>query len=191
MHFLAAALASAALLSSPPSRVVVLAFDGVDAGLVTTMMAAGRLPNLSALAARGGFSPLTPPVPPQTPVSWSSFSTGLDPGGHQIFDFLKRDPADMTPTFAVAQETEVPFLLGNKTPAAIAAFGVLFVVPAAFLLARRKRLAGAVLLLLGVAVGVGGFLAARAWLPASSATGGGRPSGRRPWPVRPRSSGSP
>ena len=92
---------SAALLPSPPRRIVVLAFDGVDAGIVQTMMAAGRLPNLTALKTRGGFSPLTPPVPPQTPVSWTSFSTGLDPGGHQIFDFLKRDPSDMTPTFAV------------------------------------------------------------------------------------------
>jgi predicted AlkP superfamily phosphohydrolase/phosphomutase len=167
VHLLAAALMSAAALTSPPSRVVVLAFDGVDAGLVQTMMAAGRLPNLADLAKRGGFSPLTPPVPPQTPVSWSSFSTGLDPGGHQIFDFLKRDPADMTPTFAVAQETEVPFLLGKNTPAAVAAFGVLFVIPAAFLLSRRRRIAGAALLLLGAGVGVGGFLAARAWLPAT------------------------
>ena len=168
MHLLASALVAAALASAPPSRVVVLAFDGVDAGLVEGMMAAGRLPNLAALRARGGYTPLTPPVPPQTPVSWTSFATGLDPGGHQIFDFLKRDPADMTPTFAVAEEKEVPFLLGTKTPAAAAVvLGGIFLLPAAILAARRRRLTAAALVALGIGAGVGGFLAAREWLPAT------------------------
>jgi predicted AlkP superfamily phosphohydrolase/phosphomutase len=169
MHFLAAAAVAGTLLApAPPSRTVVLAFDGVDAGLVEGMMAAGRLPNLAALAARGGYTPLTPPVPPQTPVSWTSFATGLDPGGHQIFDFLKRDPADMTPTFAVAEEREVPFLLGKKTPGAAAAIlAAIFVLPAVILASRRRRLAAAALLALGAGAAVGGFLAARAWLPAT------------------------
>jgi predicted AlkP superfamily phosphohydrolase/phosphomutase len=169
MHFLAAAAVAGTLLApAPPSRTVVLAFDGVDAGLVEGMMAAGRLPNLAALAARGGYTPLTPPVPPQTPVSWTSFATGLDPGGHQIFDFLKRDPADMTPTFAVAEEREVPFLLGKKTPGAAAAIlAAIFVLPAVILASRRRRLAAAALLVLGAGAAVGGFLAARAWLPAT------------------------
>ena len=151
-----------------PSKVVVLAFDGVDASLVETMVAAGRLPNLAALRARGGYSPLTPPVPPQTPVSWTSFSTGLDPGGHQIFDFLKRNPADMTPTFAVAEEKEVPFLLGKKTPtvAGVAA-AALFLVPAAVLARRRRRAVAAALFLLAAGAAAAVFSAARAWLPAT------------------------
>ena len=161
-------VASPALAAPKPSRVVVLAFDGVDAGLVQTMLDAGRLPNLALLRSRGGFSPLTPPVPPQTPVSWTSFSTGLDPGGHQIFDFLKRDPSDMVPTFAVAEEKEVPFLLGRKTPAvAGVAVAVLFLLPAALLAARRRRAAAVVLVVLGALACAGAFAAARAWLPAT------------------------
>ena len=168
MHFVAAAIVAGALSTAPPSRVVVLAFDGVDAGLVETMFAAGRLPNLAALKARGGFSPLTPPVPPQTPVSWTSFATGLDPGGHQIFDFLKRDPANMIPTFAVAEEKEVPFLFGEKTPAAAgAASAVLFLVPAAVLAAKQRRVAAGVLFLFGAGAGAASFAAARAWLPVT------------------------
>ncbi|HZI64987.1 MAG TPA: alkaline phosphatase family protein, partial [Thermoanaerobaculia bacterium] len=169
MHLLAAAAVAGTLLAAtPPSRVVVLAFDGVDAALVESMIASGRLPNLAALAARGGYTPLTPPVPPQTPVSWTSFATGLDPGAHQIFDFLKRDPADMTPTFAVAQEKEVPFLLGKNTPAAAAAILAAFLLlPAILLASRRRRFAAAVLFALGAGAGVGAFLAARAWLPAT------------------------
>ena len=36
-------------------------------------------------------------IPPQSPVAWSSFITGLDPGGHGIFDFVHRDPHTMVP----------------------------------------------------------------------------------------------
>ena len=36
-------------------------------------------------------------IPPQSPVAWSSFITGLDPGRHGIFDFVHRDPKTMQP----------------------------------------------------------------------------------------------
>ena len=71
--------AAALRAADPPGRVVILGFDGVDSAVVEQMLAARRLPNLSALKARGGYSPLTPTVPAQTPVSWATFSTGLDP----------------------------------------------------------------------------------------------------------------
>src|SRR6185295_9944157 len=61
--------------SAKPPRVVVLGFDGVDSQIVEQMLAAGRLPNLAALKARGGYSKLIPTVPAQTPVSWATFST--------------------------------------------------------------------------------------------------------------------
>src|SRR5438876_779671 len=110
------------VLGAPkPDRVVVLGFDGVDAGIVEGMLAAGRLPNLAAVQKRGGYSPLTPTVPAQTPVSWATFSTGLDPGGHEIFDFLKRNPADRVPTFAVAEEIEQPLFFGRANPAVFGA----------------------------------------------------------------------
>src|SRR3984893_46862 len=107
-------------------RVVILGFDGVDAGIVEQMMAAPPLPHLTALKNRGGYSPLTPTVPAQTPVSWATFSTGLDPGGHEIFDFLKRNPADRVPTFAVADEVEKPLLLGRATGPVLGAAVFLF-----------------------------------------------------------------
>src|SRR5215471_19935973 len=132
---------AAAAASPAPGRIVILGFDGVDAHIVEDMLARGELPNLAALKARGGYSPLTPTVPAQTPVSWATFSTGLDPGGHEIFDFLKRDPADLIPTFAVAQETTERVLFGRGNPpvAAAAAF-LVFTVPGALFLLRRRVL---------------------------------------------------
>ena len=78
-------------------RVIVLGFDGLDYGLTRDLIARGRLPNFAKLAQSGTFAALETSIPPQSPVAWSSFITGLDPGGHGIFDFIHRDPATMGP----------------------------------------------------------------------------------------------
>jgi len=62
--------------AAPFEKVVVLGFDGADAALVERYMAEGRLPNLSRLRAEGSYAQLRPTNPPQTPVSWASFTTG-------------------------------------------------------------------------------------------------------------------
>jgi predicted AlkP superfamily phosphohydrolase/phosphomutase len=93
-----AAGCSATAGSAPPARkVIVLGFDGLDYELTRQMIDSGRLPALAALAQRGGFSSLGTTVPPQSPVAWSTFITGLDPGEHGIFDFVHRDPETMLP----------------------------------------------------------------------------------------------
>ena len=115
-----------------PGKTVVLGFDGADHKVVERMLGEGKLPNLAKLAASGGFRPLLPTVPAQTPVSWSTFSTGLSPGRTQIFDFLKRDPKSYRPEFAVATEGKRRLLLGAGNPlgaallAGLAGFAVLF-----------------------------------------------------------------
>ncbi len=88
-------------------RVIVLGFDGLDYSLTRALMARGRLPHFAQVAAAGGFAPLGTAIPPQSPVAWSSFITGLDPGSHGIFDFIHRDPQTMTP-FLSTTRTEPP-----------------------------------------------------------------------------------
>jgi predicted AlkP superfamily phosphohydrolase/phosphomutase len=77
-------------------KVLILGIDGLDPGLLERFMGAGDLPNFKRVVDRGSFKPLQTSVPPQSPVAWSTFITGLDPGGHDIFDFLTRDPATLT-----------------------------------------------------------------------------------------------
>jgi predicted AlkP superfamily phosphohydrolase/phosphomutase len=62
-----------------------------------------QLPNLRALRDRGSFSRLGTTTPPQSPVAWSTFSTGLDPAEHGLFDFVHRDPATMQPLSSFAE----------------------------------------------------------------------------------------
>ena len=84
-------------------RVIVLGFDGLDYDLTKSLIDRGRLPNFARLALSGGFSPLGTSIPPQSPVAWSTFITGLDPGGHGIFDFIHRDPTTMVPYLSTSK----------------------------------------------------------------------------------------
>jgi hypothetical protein len=84
-------------------RVVILGFDGVDAGIVERQIAAGKLPNLAAVRKQGGFTPLLPPVPAQTPVSWAS-SRQARPRQHAHPDFLEARSEDADPDIRDAEE---------------------------------------------------------------------------------------
>ena len=86
-------------------KVVVLGFDGMDPHLVKVWMDEGKLPAFRKLAARGGFSPLRTSIPPQSPVAWSNFIAGTNPGGHGIFDFIHRDKETYIPTFSASATT--------------------------------------------------------------------------------------
>ncbi len=81
-----------ALARSRFKRVVILGLDGMDHGLTEAMIAEGKLPNFAKLRDQGGFQPLGTTVPPLSPVAWSTFQTGVNPGKHNIFDFLTPDP---------------------------------------------------------------------------------------------------
>jgi len=121
-------------------KVIVLGFDGVDARLTEKWMNEGKLPNLARLRQEGTFRSLRPTLPAQTPVSWSTFSTGIDPGRTGIFDFLRRDPKNYMPVFAAFDETRERFLLGraNAPLGAAIVFVVLFIV--ALILRGRWRI---------------------------------------------------
>jgi len=84
-------------------RVVVVGLDGLDPNRVRTLLGAGRLPNLKKLAENGSFTELGTTLPPISPVAWSSFMTGVNPGKHNIFDFLNRDLRTYLPELSSAR----------------------------------------------------------------------------------------
>ena len=89
---------------SQPARfrkVVVVGLDGLDPVLVRDLISAGQLPHMGQLATEGIFSPLGTTLPAQTPTAWSTFATGLNPGGHGIYDFLRRDPSNYRLDFSL------------------------------------------------------------------------------------------
>src|SRR5262249_29828572 len=80
-----------ALARSRFKRVVVLGLDGLDYTLTEQMLAEGKLPHMEALRKQGCFKPLGTTLPSISPVAWSSFQTGTNPGKHNIYDFLTPD----------------------------------------------------------------------------------------------------
>jgi predicted AlkP superfamily phosphohydrolase/phosphomutase len=178
------ALAPCARAESRP-KVVILGFDGADARLVEKWMDEGQLPNLAALRAEGSYAPLTPTNPPQTPVSWSSFATGTSPGKTEIFDFLKRDPSDYLPDFAMNSETRRTFLFGERNGLVLGllAGGVALLLGLGCLLFfgirwRTRILAG---VLLGAAAGLPAGFVAETCLPTEVPDAVNHRKGRTMW----------
>lgn len=124
-----------------PPRLIVLGFDGADFNLVNRYLEQGLLPHLAELRRRGGYTRLEPTNPPQTPVSWSTFATGLDPGQTGIQDFIDRKPGTYLPQYALQAEGRKTFLFGRHNTLILpllAAAGCLVLGPALIFLFRRR-----------------------------------------------------
>ena len=87
----------------PRPRVLCIGMDGMDPQLLRQFMDRGLMPHFRAFVAHGDLKNLGTAIPPQSPVAWSNFITGMNPGGHGIFDFIHRDPATLTPYLSAAQ----------------------------------------------------------------------------------------
>jgi predicted AlkP superfamily phosphohydrolase/phosphomutase len=97
-------------------RVVVLGFDGVDPDFLQQW--SGQLPVMKTLMTEGSFLRLATTTPPSSCTAWSSFATGLNPGGHGIFDFIFRHTDTYLPdrTGAVSRKAEYRWKLFEKKP---------------------------------------------------------------------------
>jgi predicted AlkP superfamily phosphohydrolase/phosphomutase len=85
-------------------RMIVIGVDGMDPVYLEKHWSS--LPNLRRLAQQGDFKRLGTTIPPQSPVAWSSVITGMDPGGHGIFDFVHRNPETRAPLQSMTEITE-------------------------------------------------------------------------------------
>ncbi len=82
-------------------QTIILGFDSFDPVTFERLSSSGKMPNLARFVEAGKYARFTVSDPPQTEVSWTSIATGLDPGGHGIFDFVHRDPATYTPFVSI------------------------------------------------------------------------------------------
>ena len=84
-------------------KLIFLGLDGLDPRITERLMSEGRLPNLARLRDQGGYQRLRTTFPPLSPVAWSTFATGVNPGRHNIFDFLSRDLRTYVPELSSAK----------------------------------------------------------------------------------------
>ena len=150
-------------------KVVVLGFDGADHAIVESMLEQGELPHLKKLQESGGYAPLLPTNPPQTPVSWSTFATGLNPGRTGIFDFIKRQAGTYTPDFALRGETTRTLGLGQNNRLVFPIVVFLLLGSLLLFLARKRKPLFRWLLALAMAgpAAYGTFYIFSYWVPSS------------------------
>ncbi len=112
-------LLPAPLMAEPARKVIIMGVDGMDPIFVRKFVDAGVMPNTKRLIETGDFKPLQTSMPPLSPTAWSTFITGMDPGGHGIFDFVHRDPDPPNKRIAV-----MPYLSMSKAHGAEKTFEV-------------------------------------------------------------------
>jgi predicted AlkP superfamily phosphohydrolase/phosphomutase len=84
-------------------KVIIIGLDGLEPSIVEGLLAEGMLPNLGQIRDQGLYCRLRTTYPALTPVAWSSFATGTNPGRHGIFDFIRRDPETYRPDLALSR----------------------------------------------------------------------------------------
>jgi predicted AlkP superfamily phosphohydrolase/phosphomutase len=93
-------------------KVFVMGFDGMDPTLTRRMMSEGKLPNLKRLMEQGTFATLDTTQPSESPTAWASFATGVNPGKHNIFDFLIRSFETYMPDLGMVKKEPAEFIWG-------------------------------------------------------------------------------
>jgi len=74
-------------------RVVFIGVDGTPYTFLQRLMAEGRAPNAAHLAKQGSLLRMDSMWPWVSSVAWSTMMTGVNPGKHNIFGFIDREPA--------------------------------------------------------------------------------------------------
>jgi len=70
------------------AKLSVIGLDGVNHTVLEHAIEKGLMPNLKELKDRGCFTELETTYPPVTGPAWTSIMTGVNPGRHNIYDFL-------------------------------------------------------------------------------------------------------
>ncbi len=79
--------ASSGPAARPPARLLVVGWDGASFRAIDPLLAAGKLPHLASLIARGTQSQLESTIVPISSAAWTTATTGKGPGEHGVFAF--------------------------------------------------------------------------------------------------------
>lgn len=81
-------------------KVLIIGLDGAEWDLIDRLFEEDELPNLKELSEKGGSAELESTVPSISPVAWTSFMTGKNPGKHGIYSFMEVKDDEEVPNTA-------------------------------------------------------------------------------------------
>mgnify|MGYP006286071713 CR=1 FL=1 len=91
-------------------RLMVIGIDAATFDLAQPWIESGRLPNLARFAQQGASGVLASTLPPVSPAAWSTFTTGMNPGGHGVLEFCQLMADTYEPKLSNASERQgIPF----------------------------------------------------------------------------------
>ena len=93
----------ASVQAEEAKKVFILGIDGMDPNLLDKFLEEGAMPNFKKLIEEGDYKRLQTTMPALSPVAWSTFITGQDPGGHGIFDFIHRKAETLEPFMSTSE----------------------------------------------------------------------------------------
>jgi len=88
-------------------KLAIIALDGAEPSLIERWSAEGHLPAIKSMIDEGSFGPLCSVIPPVTGAAWGSFVTGVYPGRHGIFEWLRR--GEDTYRLSLVNSTALPY----------------------------------------------------------------------------------
>jgi predicted AlkP superfamily phosphohydrolase/phosphomutase len=72
------------------TRLAIIGIDGATFEIIRPMVEAGELSHIGRILQEGLSGDLESEKPPMTPPAWTSMFTGLNPGKHGVFHFIRR-----------------------------------------------------------------------------------------------------
>ncbi|MDA0667669.1 MAG: alkaline phosphatase family protein [Planctomycetota bacterium] len=73
------------------TKLAIVGIDGATYEIIRPMIAAGELPHIGRILNEGVSGDLESEKPPMTPPAWTSMFTGINPGKHGVFHFIRRN----------------------------------------------------------------------------------------------------
>ncbi|MEE8401791.1 MAG: alkaline phosphatase family protein [Candidatus Hydrothermarchaeaceae archaeon] len=86
------------------NKILLIGIDGTDPDIMKKLMDEGHLPNFVRLKDSGSFLSLETNLPAESPSAWASIATGTNPGKHNIFGFIGRNPKNYLPYLAILKQ---------------------------------------------------------------------------------------
>ena len=91
-------------------KLLIIGLDGASFKLINQFKSEGCLPTFSKLINEGLSYPLRSTTPPHTAPGWVSSLTGVNPGGHGIYQFWDTQSPSYVGKFMGSNDVGVPFI---------------------------------------------------------------------------------
>ena len=114
------------------SKLAIIGLDGGTFRVIDYLISKNRLPNIAKMMRKGSRATLLSTIPVLTPAAWTTFSTGMNPGRHGVFDFFRRSGEGylLTPVNANSIKGETIWSIASRHGKRVCVYNVPVTYPA-------------------------------------------------------------